>query len=103
MLFLLRFLLVDRPDRRSTTPLHTNRRLNRPPDFRYGHWVHIWKSQQPIDQGPTDVVADATRRKRMADPHRPTRVAWLFQVYLVREPDWLLVDMPPYIRRLLDD
>jgi len=98
----LRFLLFDRPDRQSTTQLYTDMRLNETPNFDYGSLVDIGESQHSADQWPTYVVADATRSRRIADPHRPTRVALLFQVYLAREADWLLFDMPVYIRRMLE-
>lgn len=103
MRLLLRFLLFDRPNRQSTTQLHTDMRLNQPPDFSYGSRVDIGSTSQPTDQWPTYVVADVTRSKRIADPYRPTRVALLFQVYLAREADWLLFDMPAYVRHMLDE
>lgn len=62
----------------------------------------IGEDEQPTDQWPTYVVADTTHRRRIADPSRPSRVARLFQVYLIREADWLLFDMPPYVRRMLE-
>jgi hypothetical protein len=92
MRLLLRFLVFDRPDRQSTTQLHTDLIIDEPPSFAYGSRVDIGFEHQPVDLWPVYVVAGRTRKKRIADPDRPTRVAWLFQVYLAREAEWLLFE-----------
>lgn len=100
---LLRFLLFDRPDRQSTTQIHKDIEVNDPPRFGYGEVVGVGSDNDSPLGWPTYIVADITHGKQIDNPDQPGRKMLVFEVYLARQEEWPLFEMPEHVRRVIGE
>lgn len=90
----LRFLLYDDPSRQTYSHLHTDLEVDDAPALAYGDPIRAGDEAVDPKMWPVYIVAHMVHIRQEPDPQRPGKNQIIYEVYLARQDQWPLFELP---------